>query len=133
MCPGMRLRCDLATLAWFIFFQMERADKHERRAHRKQPIRVHIGENCGLGLKQSVQAAQCLLLSGMRAQADTSQAHREGRESVVKSAGTRIVRQDGLMILAAPSYERSDGGCPNALADVAHKIHESSGSVSFFR
>src|ERR1700678_2916406 len=49
---------DIATFAWLIALQKERAEKHKCRAHRKQPVRIHIRENRGLRLKQALPAGQ---------------------------------------------------------------------------
>ena len=54
---------DLRTFARFISFQQKRGDKHNRRAHCQQPVHIDVRENCSLGLNQSIQTAQGLLLS----------------------------------------------------------------------
>ena len=86
-----------------------------------------------MGLHQSVESAQCLLLSAMRAYTGARQTRGKSRDRAVKPARSCVFRQDGLMVLTASSNQGRDRGRSNTLSHVAKKIHKPGGSVGFFR
>ena len=51
----------------------------------------------------------------------------------IEARGARVLGQDGLMVLASSRNQRSHSRSSYALPDVAHEVHQTGGSVGFFR